>query len=188
MAQLVFKFTGGITPEQLRQATHPTVTIPIRMDSQLAEAITRHCGKSRGENGPAKFYEEAIRKNLEDLDCILLAAMECKGRMKHDTHRVSAIHLAIDVAEMLKQAETFPKTKGYTRMGRGAILASCALLHADSLKLLPEAEGEVPKTEAGKTITVEQPVKAILEVSKRPYNKKAPVKKVAKPVNKKSKR
>ena len=138
MAKLVFRFTGLVTPDQLRKAARPTEPIPYRMDTALFEAIHLSLGKTR--TAVAQFMEEAVSGNIEDLDAVLMAAMDIKERQVTRSSKSSAVQISIDVADVLKDAAAFLKEKNYTRMGRGTVMTACAILEAEKRRFIGSAD------------------------------------------------
>jgi hypothetical protein len=138
---LNFKYTGLVTPDMIRKAIKPCEPIPYRIDTPLHEAILR---ATKGRGGVAQFMEEAVMGNIEDLDAVLMAAMDAKERQRLHMSRSSTVQINIDAADLLKQAADFLKTKKYSRMGRGSVMIACSILEAEKRKLIGPVEEATP--------------------------------------------
>lgn len=134
MGKIEFKFGGTITPEQLRHAIKPVVSIPYKMDTELLGAIKRYTDGKR--SAIAEFAQDAVKLYLSDLDTVLIAGVEIKSRQRLHDSRPSMVQIDAETGDMLQQAADFLKEKGYSRFGRGGIMIACCLLHADALSLL----------------------------------------------------
>lgn len=134
MAAIVFRYTGLVTPEMIRK----TEPIPYRMDTPLYEAIRISVGKAR--SGVAQFMEAAVEGNVQDLDAVLMAAMDCRERLLTRTAMASMVQVKTDVADTLKAASEFLKEKQYSRMGRGTVMVACAILEAEKRRIIGSAD------------------------------------------------
>ena len=134
MTKINFKFTGLVTPDMIRKSVTPTEPIPYKIDGPLHAAILKSIKGKRG--GIAQFMEEAVIGNVEDLDAVLMAAMDGRDRQRTFLARSSTVQINIEVAETLKQAAEFLKAKNYPRMGRGSVMVACSILEAEKRKLI----------------------------------------------------
>lgn len=135
MAQPKFKFTGSITPEQMRYAKNPTTPISFKIDKAMYDILAK---KHKSKSFIADYAQGALDAHLMDLDSVLLATMENNERQRHNNTMTSMAHIDYKRAELLQEAANFLKEKKYARMGRGTIMVACILLRADSEKLLPK--------------------------------------------------